>query len=205
MSNNINDIFSAPDDTKWHVLQYAPQDSTLIGDDFCDEVDTSNTLLRRAAISTLYCTDRLRDQFERSAKYPIEDIGYTKSPEYSTFNSGDSITINDASTIVDGLQFINWDAIDCYDRFGYFATSGMPMPDDIKIATGGNSWLSYAVTSGKRCMLLKTNIPDINLDTPEQNPFSITIANIVNTHANPYGGDTEQAKLNSVFYSFGDY
>jgi hypothetical protein len=124
------------------------------------------------------------------------------APAYNKFDENESIRIDDDSVIIDNLKYVNWTANHLY-KTGSF--------DD----TGYNTNESdYFVTSGKKCTLLRVDSGDIELQnalddgsraTDRDPVIEITVANIINSGVTPYGGNTDYAKNNSVFYSFGDY
>lgn len=74
---------------------------------------------------------------------------------------------------------------------------------------------NYFVTAGKKCALLRITQNDITLGDAPFDPqvsatindptIEITVASIVNDDVTPYGGDSDYARNNSMFYSTGDY
>lgn len=133
----------------------------------------------------------------------IKYIEYVSSPEYNKFDNGSSIIIDDDSTIIGNLKYVNWSTNNLY-KDGEFNDTGYSTSD-----------YKTFVASGKKCILiyLQDKIEPRNTSTYAQEsgsgashiPVPITISNIINNSVTPYGGSSDEAKNNSIFYSFGNY
>lgn len=133
----------------------------------------------------------------------IKYIEYVSSPEYNKFDNGSSIIIDDDSTIIGNLKYVNWSTNNLY-KDGEFNDTNYSTSD-----------YKLFVASGKKCILiyLQDKIEPRNTSTYAQEsgsgasniPVPITISNIINNSVTPYGGSSDEAKNNSIFYSFGNY
>lgn len=141
--------------------------------------------------------------FGNSSVRNIKDIEYTISPEYNKFDNGTTIIIDDDSTIIGNLRYINWSTSDLY-KDGQFDDNGYD-----------TSTYKQFVASGKQCMLihlqegitprLQSTYATEYDEHASKIPIPITISNIINTSTVPYGGSSREAMNNSIFYSFGNY
>ena len=119
-----------------------------------------------------------------------------------------AILIDNNKVGIGDINFINWDAITFYHRYTSFRqTEYNPAFSDLLTDTNNFKWRSFGITSGGKYILLKTSLPNNHVirDSWTVRPMSISIAEIVKTNVNPYGGNSEQSRNNSVFYSHGDY
>lgn len=133
----------------------------------------------------------------------INGIGYIDSP-HGEFNNDVNVNIDNDKTHVGSLNFINWDAITFYGKTGEFSqNSYAPAKDDLFDVPGNGVWKAFGVTAGGKYILLNANVQD--KQTVIDSPMSMSVAEIIHTDVTPYGGNTNTAKQNSVFYSFGDY
>lgn len=161
--------------------------------------DNSN----RIQASYIYPMWRDVDFVQPNTAAPIQNVDFVDSPEYNKFDENESIRIDDDSVIIDSLKYVNWTANHLY-KTGSFDDNGY-----------NTNETDYFVTSGKKCTLLRINSGDVELKDAVFSPsvnakttdptIEITVANIVNQNVVPYGGTTNYAKNNSIFYSFGDY
>ena len=134
----------------------------------------------------------------------VSNVGYADSPEYNTFNSGDNITIANQQTVVGTKTFVNWDA-KTFLYTGVFSETD-EFQDDRDDYKGGIPSVHSPVTAGSKCILLNT--PNVNLTTAlwlKEYPYPISVVDLRKTIYVPYGGTSDVAKQNSIYYSFGNY
>lgn len=161
---------------------------------------------RKVNFSLLYPVDKTftYDHTNNNNIYDIANVGYAETPDPKKFDNGTNVVISDDTSVCGTLEFINWDAVDPYSVDGVFNShNNIIGKNDL---ANDDYWHWYAVTSGKRCVLLhpKTDIPYFNVGSG-WTPAPITVADVIRTNVTPYGGDSDIAKQQSVFYSFGDY
>lgn len=146
----------------------------------------------------------------------ISGINFIDSP-HRRFSEAYHAFIDNDKVSVGNLNFVNWDALTFYGKYGYFnQNSYEPAQSDLWNVNNNDTWKAFSVTAGGKYILLNTNLPSdiIKGDIPSnftqrtsltQQPISLSIAEIIHNNVSPYGGNTSIAKKNSVFYSFGDY
>lgn len=140
-----------------------------------------------------------------TGEYDISAVGFAKSPDPYSFNEGDSIRIQNDSTTVDDLNFINWNANDIF--CGGDSTPTQKVINELKYTTEENYVYRHSISTGGKYILLKANVNSKDYNS-NVGCMPITVGNIENTSVSPntvYGGNSEAAKNNSIFYSFGAY
>lgn len=135
----------------------------------------------------------------------VSNVGYADSPEYNTFNSGDNITIANQQSVAGTKTFINWDA-KTFLYTGVFSETDAAAQYDKEDYKNGIPGVHSPVTAGSKCILLNT--PNVNLTTAlwlKEYPYPISVVDLRKRTYVPYGGTSDVAKQNSIYYSFGNY
>jgi len=134
--------------------------------------------------------------------YKITKFAGTKSPD-AKFNDGDTIIIDKDSINIGDKLFINWDGSFLFNSGELDLTysdliTALKNPDP-------NIWSHPSISSGKNCILLSAkNVPTLDYNG-YTNAAPISILNVIHKGCVPYGGTSESAMANNVYYSHGDY
>ena len=141
--------------------------------------------------------------------------------QYKSFSRQDQLSFMNDTSIIKSDQFINWVA----SGIDYLGYQGQ-LRNEIQEALS-RTWhtlydgesqhgfiipyttpglVRYAATGGK-CLLFsaKDDQGFGYFSSGDENIFPICIGNIRNTHPVPYGGYSEQSKINSVYYGDGNF
>ena len=142
--------------------------------------------------------------------------------QYKSFSRDGNISFMNDSTPIGNSNFINWVASGL-DYTGYDGSiKGKIQEASTKtihtiidnigdyecahIVSNTYGLVRYAATGGKYLLLQAKDDETFGyFNATGINIFPIQIGNIKNAHAIPYGGDTEQSKLNSVYYGDGNF
>lgn len=133
----------------------------------------------------------------------IYDHEFMTSPAYNSFSNEESVTIRDASYFIGQYNVVNWFATDFYKDGAY-------NNDILSILQNPNysDWIEYYISSGNTSILLRPymyeNLYNFIQNTTYFLPITVVDIRKKNT-SQPYGGNSEFAKNNCVFYSFGNY
>lgn len=193
----------------------------------CEDSYAGRKLLRKS--------NSFMDYQNRPVQINIKDQAFPKVPEYNSFSISENLRLTDDVTRIGDNTYIGWTAAGLINAAFYENRESLKAVLGITTSLDYDDWddsgypyqLStyFTGTSGK-CILFETDYDKNNditvmqserhLITPSdgQHPDvygyldygfpSIDVAD-VKKHAVPYGGTTDEAKENSVYYSFGQF
>ena len=184
--------------------------------------NTVSGINRNVDLSLIYPVQKINGY--NDIELSVYDMDFVESPEYDGFSDGDDILIQKDTAIVGRYNITNWFAPDFYSE-GEFNDS-----DDVKNKFKGSDFGNYYIASGKKAILFSLDdieteitytgggsssggghdyggtIESVSTTNQETEGFlNITVANLKKSQNNKYGGNSESAKKNCLFYSFGNY
>ena len=152
----------------------------------------------------------INSEISGNQKATISAYGYAYSPKADGFNNGSTIQVQNDASVVDTFEYINWDIAPL------FKDNVINITDENILTyisqTDPASVRTKTISSGKKCLLLKTDIKAIpvsdahvNADLTLTSFAPISVVNIEKQSVTPYGGLSEEAYQKNTFYSFGDF
>ena len=140
----------------------------------------------------------------RSNSKPIAEIKVVNIPTYDQFSQDKTFTFKNNTTSIGSESFIPWSVptivnLTSADEIFNVKANFNGEHD------GYESSLYYPVSSVGKSLILKTSSSWFNDNSIDDVNLAITVCNLRKLNVTPYGGFTDTARQNSIYYSFGDY
>ena len=141
----------------------------------------------------------------------IQDVKSVNVPKYNDFANDKTFTFKNNTTSIQSYTFVPWSVptimnLSTDNAYGGDSWFDKRFGGDVDyIDAGYETSTDYPISAVGKSLIIKTSGDWFNDARNNDINLAVTICNIRKPNTVPYGGYTDYARENSIYYSFGDY